>query len=308
MPSSDRSSSGGDRDSRSPRFRRPRSRSRSRNRKDSRDRSLSPDSFGPKLPKPRNREREREDRERRFREARNLRRFRIESPNRGRSRSRSRSRSRERHNNHWPEQRDGAGKQGGFKDDYYYDQQRDDAQRQRQEAFIARYNLKQKREHSKREGITLSHIRSIVLFPCLLRALWWFQRCVSVFKLPFVMLGTIMADWSSYVNPSFEALSFVFLLQAAAREGEDWRAGLSWSVGILTSPERTGVGQESLLWRNIILWNRPALNLLKLSLCIHISAYLCPTAQMNLHRWKEIRKTILQNRVQKVFLQPLYVN
>ncbi|XP_041799894.1 NF-kappa-B-activating protein [Chelmon rostratus] len=145
MPLSDRSSSDGSGDPRSPRARRPRtrSRSRSRNRNDSRERSLSPDSFGPKLPKPRNREREREERERRFREARNLRRIRIASPRR--SRSRSRSRSRERHNNshshnhnHWSEQRDAPGKHGSFKDDYYYEQQRDDAQRQRQEAFIAR--------------------------------------------------------------------------------------------------------------------------------------------------------------------------
>ncbi|XP_038145484.1 NF-kappa-B-activating protein [Cyprinodon tularosa] len=135
MPLSDRSSSDGDRGSRSPRARRPRTRSRSRNR--SRDHSLSPDSFGPKLPKPRNKEREQEERERRFKEARNIRRIRIGSP----GLSRSRSRSRERHNNgsnhsHWSEQRDG--KHGGFKDDYYYQQQRDDVQRQRQEAFIAR--------------------------------------------------------------------------------------------------------------------------------------------------------------------------
>lgn len=140
MPLSDRSSSDGG-EPRSPRARRPRTRSRSRNRNDSRERSLSPDSFGPKLPKPRNKEREREERERRFREARNLRRIRIGSPRR--SRSRSRSRSRERHNNnHWPEQRDAPGKHGSFKDDYYYEQQRDDAQRQRQEAFIARYQIK----------------------------------------------------------------------------------------------------------------------------------------------------------------------
>lgn len=139
MPLSDRSSSDGGRNSTSPRPRRPRTRSRSRNR--SREHSLSPDSFGPKLPKPRNKEREREERECRFREAKNIRRFRIGSP--GRSRSRSRSRSRERHDNstnnnhnHWSEQRDG--KHGGFKDDYYYQQQRDDVQRQRQEAFIAR--------------------------------------------------------------------------------------------------------------------------------------------------------------------------
>ncbi|XP_073342912.1 NF-kappa-B-activating protein [Pagrus major] len=148
MPMSDRSSSDGG-EPRSPRARRPRTRSRSRNRSYSHERSLSPDSFGPKLPKPRNREREREERERRFREAKNLRRIRIASPRR--SRSRSRSRSRERHNttnshshnhnhnhNHWSEQRDAAGKHGGFKDDYYYEQQRDDAQRQRQEAFISR--------------------------------------------------------------------------------------------------------------------------------------------------------------------------
>ncbi|XP_041845546.1 NF-kappa-B-activating protein isoform X2 [Melanotaenia boesemani] len=141
MPLSDRSSSDGG-ESRSPRGRRPRTRSRSRNRSDSRERSLSPDSFGPKLPKLRNREKEHEERERRFKEARNIRRIRIGSP--GRSRSRSRSRSRERHNNasnnhhHWHEQRDTPGKHGTFKDDYYYEQQRDDVQRQRQEAFIAR--------------------------------------------------------------------------------------------------------------------------------------------------------------------------
>ncbi|XP_020501061.2 NF-kappa-B-activating protein isoform X2 [Labrus bergylta] len=143
MPLSDRSSSDGSGEPRSPRARRPRTRSRSRNRNDSRERSLSPYSFGPKLPKPRNREREREEREHRFREAKTLRRIRIGSPRR----SRSRSRSRERHNNtsnnshshsHWSDQRDGPGNHGSFKDDYYYEQQRDDAQRQRQEAFIAR--------------------------------------------------------------------------------------------------------------------------------------------------------------------------
>ncbi|CAG5989497.1 unnamed protein product [Menidia menidia] len=145
MPLSDRSSSDGSRGPRSPRARRPRTRSRSRTRNHSGDRSLSPDSFGPQLPKLRNREREREERERRFKEARNIRRIRIGSP--GRSRSRSRSRSRERHNNasnnnhnhnHWHEQRNAPGKHGSFKDDYYYEQQRDDVQRQRQEAFIAR--------------------------------------------------------------------------------------------------------------------------------------------------------------------------
>ncbi|KAM6999890.1 NF-kappa-B-activating protein isoform 2-T2 [Tautogolabrus adspersus] len=145
MPLSDRSSSDGSGEPRSPRARRPRTRSRSRNRNDSRERSLSPYSFGPKLPKPRNREREREEREHRFREAKTLRRIRIGSPRR--SRSRSRSRSRERHNNtsntshshsNWSDQRDGPANHGSFKDDYYYEQQRDDAQRQRQEAFIAR--------------------------------------------------------------------------------------------------------------------------------------------------------------------------
>ncbi|XP_078116413.1 NF-kappa-B-activating protein [Sander vitreus] len=139
MPLSDRSSSDGGGEPRSPRARRPRTRSRSRHRSDSRERSLSPYSFGPKLPKPRNREKEHEERDRRFREARNIRRIRIGS------RSRSRSRSRERPNNnnnishnHWSEQRDAPGKHGSFKEDYYYEQQRDDAQRQRQEAFIAR--------------------------------------------------------------------------------------------------------------------------------------------------------------------------
>ncbi|XP_069550353.1 NF-kappa-B-activating protein isoform X1 [Brachyistius frenatus] len=147
MPLADRSSSDSGGEPRSPRARRPRtrSRSRSRHRTGSRERSLSPDSFGPKLPKPRNREREREERESRFREARTIRRIRIGSPRR------SRSRSRERHNNNnnnggggnnnhnnWSEQRDAPGKHGSFRDDYYYEQQRDDAQRQRQEAFIAR--------------------------------------------------------------------------------------------------------------------------------------------------------------------------
>uniref|UniRef100_A0A8C7ZWS1 NFKB activating protein n=1 Tax=Oryzias sinensis TaxID=183150 RepID=A0A8C7ZWS1_9TELE len=125
MPLSDRSSSdGGGEPRRSPRARRPRTRSRSRNSSDSRDRSLSP-------------EREREEREHRLREARNIRRIRIGSP----GRSRSRSRSRERHTNnhsHGFEQRDPPGKHGSFRDDYYYEQQRDDIQRQRQEAFIAR--------------------------------------------------------------------------------------------------------------------------------------------------------------------------
>lgn len=148
MPLSDRSSSDGGGEPRSPRSRRPRTRSRSRNRGDSRERSLSPDSFGPKLPKPRNRERECEERERRFKEAKTLRRIRIGSPHRSRSRSRSRERHTNNNNNtnnsssgshnHWPEQRDAPGKHGSSKDDYYYEQQRDDAQRQRQEAFIAR--------------------------------------------------------------------------------------------------------------------------------------------------------------------------
>lgn len=124
MPMSDRSSSDGKEQSPRPR-RRSRSRSASHRR-----RSLSPDLFGPKLPKPRNREREREERDRRLREARNIKRFRIGSPRR------SRSRSRERYNNHWSDQRDVNSRYG--RDDYY-DQQRDDAQRQRQEAFIARY-------------------------------------------------------------------------------------------------------------------------------------------------------------------------
>ncbi|XP_011478221.1 NF-kappa-B-activating protein isoform X2 [Oryzias latipes] len=139
MPLSDRSSSdGGGEPRRSPRARRPRTRSRSRNRGDSRDRSLSPYSFGPKLPKPRNREREREEREHRLREARNIRRIRIGSPGRSRSRSRSRERHTNNHHSHGFEQREPPGKHGSFRDDYYYEQQRDDIQRQRQEAFIAR--------------------------------------------------------------------------------------------------------------------------------------------------------------------------
>ncbi|XP_032383776.1 NF-kappa-B-activating protein [Etheostoma spectabile] len=141
MPLSARSSSDGSGGPRSPRARRPRTRSRSRHRSDSRERSLSPYSFGPKLPKPRNREKEHEERDRRFREARNIRRIRIGSPRRSRSRSRSRERPNNNNNishNQWSEQRDAPGKHGSFKEDYYYEQQRDDAQRQRQEAFIAR--------------------------------------------------------------------------------------------------------------------------------------------------------------------------
>ncbi|XP_028315467.1 NF-kappa-B-activating protein [Gouania willdenowi] len=131
MPLSERFNPNGSPRSRSPRARRPRSRShsrgrdRGRDRSHSRDRSLSPYCFGPKLPKPRNREKEREEREHRLREARSIRRIRIGS--------RSRSRSRERHHNHSSDPREGPGKYGD-----YYDQQRDDAQRQRQEAFIAR--------------------------------------------------------------------------------------------------------------------------------------------------------------------------
>nr|XP_040029231.1 NF-kappa-B-activating protein [Gasterosteus aculeatus aculeatus] len=159
MPQSDRSSSdGGGGEPRSPRARRSRGRPRS----SSRERSLSPYSFGPKLPQPRNREKEHEDRDRRFREARNIRRIRIGSPRRSRSRSRERhtnnntssttttsynssynnsSYNNNSHNNsynHWSEQRDAPGKHGSFKDDGYYEQHRDDAQRQRQEAFIAK--------------------------------------------------------------------------------------------------------------------------------------------------------------------------
>ncbi|XP_031158710.1 NF-kappa-B-activating protein [Sander lucioperca] len=138
MPLSDRSSSDGGGEPRSPRARRPRTRSRSRHRSDSRERSLSPYSFGPKLPKPRNREKEHEERDRRFREARNIRRIRIGSRSRSRSRSRERPNNNNISHNHWSEQRDAPGKHGSFKEDYYYEQQRDDAQRQRQEAFIAR--------------------------------------------------------------------------------------------------------------------------------------------------------------------------
>ncbi|XP_061832656.1 NF-kappa-B-activating protein [Nerophis lumbriciformis] len=121
---------------RSPRHRRshtPRSRSPSR------ERSLSPDSFGPKPPRPRNREREREEREHRLREAKTIKRFRVGSPRR------SRSRSRERHTgggglNHgrWAEQKDAPWRHGGSRDDFYYDQLRDDAHRQRQEELMAR--------------------------------------------------------------------------------------------------------------------------------------------------------------------------
>ncbi|XP_010894544.1 NF-kappa-B-activating protein [Esox lucius] len=110
----------------------PRRRRRSRSRSRSRDSSPV---FGP-MPKttkyeeehkpPRMSEREKEMRER------NAKRFRTENP-------RSRSRSRERHNNHsWSDQRgggDGRYGGGGGRNDYY---ERDDAQRQRQEAFISR--------------------------------------------------------------------------------------------------------------------------------------------------------------------------
>ena len=114
---------------------RPRRRSRSRSRSGSHGgRDLSPDYFGPKLPKPRNREREREEHEHRLHEARNIKRIRMGSPRR------SRSRSRERHGQ-WMEQRGQWTEQRGGPNDYY-DQQRDDAQRQRQEAFIARYRVK----------------------------------------------------------------------------------------------------------------------------------------------------------------------
>lgn len=128
MPTSNQSGSDGEQLSPRPR-RRSRSRSRSRSGSHGRERLLSPDYFGPKLPKPRNREREREERERRLREARTIKRFRIGSPRR------SRSRSRERHGgstNHWSNE-----PTYGSRNDYY-DQERDDAQRQRQEAFIAR--------------------------------------------------------------------------------------------------------------------------------------------------------------------------
>ncbi|XP_029515975.1 NF-kappa-B-activating protein-like [Oncorhynchus nerka] len=112
----------------------PRRRRRSRSGSGSRSRDSSP-VFGPmpKAPRyeedlkpPRMSEREREMRER------NAKRFRTENP-------RSRSRSRERYSNHsWSDQRGGgAGRYGGGggRNDYY---ERDDAQRQRQDAFISR--------------------------------------------------------------------------------------------------------------------------------------------------------------------------
>lgn len=43
----------------------------------------------------------------------------------------------------------------------------------------------------------------------------------------FFILYIFYYSVSYIVNPPFEALSFAFLLQATAREGEDWRAGLS---------------------------------------------------------------------------------
>ncbi|XP_077588652.1 NF-kappa-B-activating protein isoform X2 [Stigmatopora nigra] len=122
--------------SRSPRHFRNRSRSRSR------ERSASPDSFGPKLPRPRDKDRERQEREHRLREAKTLKRFKIGSPRR--SRSRSRSRSRERYSvigtnhNRWSEQREASWRHSGPRDDFYHDQQRDDAHRQRQEELMAR--------------------------------------------------------------------------------------------------------------------------------------------------------------------------
>ncbi|XP_037117578.1 NF-kappa-B-activating protein [Syngnathus acus] len=115
--------------SRSPRHVRTRSRSRSR------ERSISPSSFGPKLPRPRDRERERQEREHRLREAKTIKRFRIGSPHR--SRSRERYSSGGQSHNRWSEQRDASWRYGS-RDDFYHDQQRDDAQRQRQEEFMAR--------------------------------------------------------------------------------------------------------------------------------------------------------------------------
>ncbi|CAB1325589.1 unnamed protein product [Coregonus sp. 'balchen'] len=112
----------------------PRRRRRSRSGSGSRSRDSSP-VFGPmpkgpryeeELKPPRMSEREREMRER------NAKRFRTENP-------RSRSKSRERYSNHsWSDQRGGgAGRYGGGggRNDYY---ERDDAQRQRQDAFISR--------------------------------------------------------------------------------------------------------------------------------------------------------------------------
>ncbi|XP_057706622.1 NF-kappa-B-activating protein [Corythoichthys intestinalis] len=118
--------------SRSPRHFRTRSRSRSR------ERSVSPDSFGPKLPRPRDRDRERQEREHRLREAKTLKRIRIGSPRRSRSRSRERYSGSGPNHNRWSEQREASWRHGGPRDDFYHDQQRDDAHRQRQEELMAR--------------------------------------------------------------------------------------------------------------------------------------------------------------------------
>ncbi|XP_077433991.1 NF-kappa-B-activating protein [Vanacampus margaritifer] len=118
-------------DSRSPRHVRNRSRSRSR------EGSVSLDSFGPRLPRPRDKERERQEREHRLREAKTIKRFRIGSPRRSRSRSRERYPG-DGHYNRWSEQREASWRHGGSRDDFYHDQQRDDAHRQRQEELMAR--------------------------------------------------------------------------------------------------------------------------------------------------------------------------
>ncbi|XP_051931275.1 NF-kappa-B-activating protein isoform X4 [Hippocampus zosterae] len=125
-----------------PQFSRSASRSprrvRNRSRSHSRERSISPASFGPKLPRPRDRERERQEREHRLREARTIKRFRIGSPGRSRSRSRERYSGGGQNYNRWSEQRDALWRHGGSRDDFYHDQQRDDAHRQRQEELMAR--------------------------------------------------------------------------------------------------------------------------------------------------------------------------
>ncbi|XP_061643617.1 NF-kappa-B-activating protein [Phyllopteryx taeniolatus] len=125
-----------------PQFSRPGSRSprhvRNRSRSRSRERSISPDSFGPRLPRPRDREREREEREHRLREARTIKRFRVGSPHRSRSRSRERYAGSGQSHSRWSEQRDAPWRHGGSRDDFYHDQQRDDAHRQRQEELMAR--------------------------------------------------------------------------------------------------------------------------------------------------------------------------
>ncbi|KAK1904236.1 NKAP-like protein [Dissostichus eleginoides] len=108
MPKSDRSSSDGGAEPRSPRARRPRTRSRSRHRSGSRERSLSPEPEQVPVQRETQQQQQQPDHQQ-------------QQPRRALVRAEG-----------------STGKHGGFKEDYYYEEQRDDAQRQRQDAFIAR--------------------------------------------------------------------------------------------------------------------------------------------------------------------------